>query len=242
MKKKSAKQMSQTTEKVTIHGFHRFYEPYLHELKTRFMNAQNPTLIEIGVYEGKSIPYWLEKVPWSYIGLDKTIQPFEKGKVKCVSVDQGNEKELDDFVKEHAKRDVLFINDDGSHIPDHQVLTFNKLFPLLQEGGIYFLEDIETSYWTRGNLYDMYTLQYGFRHPSSVVERFKDALDVLNYEYLHEENRKSLQKICEANGFDIQVLLSVRSIKFGPNFIAIEKQRKDDENFLNRNYRLKCYL
>lgn len=231
------------TEKVTVHGFHRFYEPYLRELSKK--SYANPTLIEIGVYEGKSIPYWKLQVPsWTYIGLDKTIQTVKKDKINLIQLDQGNEKELDWFVKEHKENhNVLFINDDGSHVPDHQILTFNKLFPLLENGGIYFLEDIETSYWTKGSLYETYTMNYGYHHPSSVVERFKDALDVVNIEYLHEENRKALQKRCESNGFNFDVLQSVRRISFGPNFIVIEKKvKEEDDAYSNREYRLKYCL
>jgi hypothetical protein len=231
------------TEKLTVHGFNRFYESYLTELSKK--KYANPTLIEIGVYEGKSIPYWRLQVPsWKYIGLDKSIQSITKDNIDCLQLDQGSEKELDLFVKNYKdNHNVLFINDDGSHVPDHQILTFNKLFPLLEDGGIYFLEDIETSYWTKGSLYELYTMNYGFHHPSSVIERFKDALDIINIEYLHEENRKSLRKRCEANGFDFEVLKTVRSIRFGPNFIAIEKQvQSDDKPFLNRDYRLKYCL
>jgi len=235
--------MNPVTEKITTHGYNRFYEPYLKELEKK--TYSNPTLIEIGVYEGRSIPYWRAQVPaWNYIGLDKTVQSVKEGKIELLSLDQGNAQELDDFVQSvKGNANILFINDDGSHIPDHQVLSFNKLFPLLEDGGIYFIEDIETSYWSRGSLYGMYTLRYGFHHPSSVIERFKCILDVINIEYLHEENRKSLQRICEGNGFDFDVLKTVRSIRFGPNSNNIEKQvAQEDAGFQNRQYRLNCYL
>ncbi len=77
---------------------------------------------------------------------------------------------------------LFFINDDGSHIPEHQLLTFNTLFPLLQEGGVYIIEDIETSYWTRGEIYG-YECKYGYQHPKSIVEIFKNTVDIINREF-----------------------------------------------------------
>ena len=44
---------------------------------------------------------------------------------------------------------VFAIIDDGSHIPQHQVSTFDLLFrQVLLPGGTYIVEDIETRYHT----------------------------------------------------------------------------------------------
>jgi demethylmacrocin O-methyltransferase len=37
--------------------------------------------------------------------------------------------------------------DDGSHINDHVIASFETLFPLLKDGGLYVVEDAQTSYW-----------------------------------------------------------------------------------------------
>lgn len=39
------------------------------------------------------------------------------------------------------------IVDDGSHCCEHVIFSFNTLFPLLRSGGIYAIEDLQTSYW-----------------------------------------------------------------------------------------------
>lgn len=41
------------------------------------------------------------------------------------------------------------IIDDGSHCNNHVIATFKILFPLLKLGGIYAIEDLQTSYWKR---------------------------------------------------------------------------------------------
>src|SRR4051794_15880203 len=37
--------------------------------------------------------------------------------------------------------------DDGSHQPPHVIESFQILFPMLVDGGVYVIEDIQTSYW-----------------------------------------------------------------------------------------------
>jgi demethylmacrocin O-methyltransferase len=39
------------------------------------------------------------------------------------------------------------IVDDGSHINEHVIKTFEILFPKLKKGGIYVVEDTQTAYW-----------------------------------------------------------------------------------------------
>jgi hypothetical protein len=37
--------------------------------------------------------------------------------------------------------------DDGSHLPRHQLVSFCALFPFVRPGGLYIIEDIESSYY-----------------------------------------------------------------------------------------------
>jgi len=54
---------------------------------------------------------------------------------------------MEDVVSK-IKHPVCFINDDGSHVPEHQLFSFDYLFhELLMPGGTYIIEDVETSYW-----------------------------------------------------------------------------------------------
>lgn len=43
------------------------------------------------------------------------------------------------------------IIDDGSHLNEHQIFTFENLWPSLKDGGVYVVEDIQTSYWKQGS-------------------------------------------------------------------------------------------
>ena len=232
------------TEKETVHGYHRFYNRAVASLLQR-ETPRPPAMVEIGVWKGESIPFWRALArPWKYIGLDLSVDPSHDPFVDLRQLDQSDPAALDAFVaheREMQRNSILLIVDDGSHVPDHQVLTFNKLFPLLEEGGLYMIEDIETSYWSRGSLYNRYEVRCGFHHPGSVVERFKQALDVVNLNFLHEDNRRELNRVCAACGFDPLVLRSVRTITFGPNFILMEKKTQDDLRF-DQPYRLSVLL
>jgi len=50
-------------------------------------------------------------------------------------------------VQTHSNWECLII-DDGSHINSHIITTSNFLFPFLNKGGVYVVEDLKTSYWS----------------------------------------------------------------------------------------------
>lgn len=106
-------------------------------------------MIEIGMDEYKSLHMWLNYFPKAFIyGMD--IGKSSKGERYLVyKADQNDISELIKFkeIIEATKRRILFICDDGSHLPIHIFNTFNYMFKnILKDGGIYIIEDIETSY------------------------------------------------------------------------------------------------
>ena len=55
---------------------------------------------------------------------------------------------------------------------EHQIITFKHLFPKLNPGGIYIIEDTHTSYWERfGGGYDS----------NSFINYSKQLIDMINY-------------------------------------------------------------
>jgi hypothetical protein len=107
--------------------------------------------------------------------------------------DQSDRRQLE-AVAAAIDRPVFAVVDDGSHVPQHQVATFDYLFSrLLAPGGTYIIEDIETSYWTRNGLYG-YPTRYGYHHEQSCVEVFKDLLDDVNAEFLSPEARRAQER------------------------------------------------
>lgn len=122
------------------------YERYLGHLR-----GTDFKMLEIGVYKGGSLDMWRAYFGDSFtlfgIDIDQDTQDCvsEPNQVRVGS--QTNSAFLEDVVAEMGGVDVIL--DDGSHIGKHQWKSFEVLFPLLNEGGLYIVEDTHTSYWWR---------------------------------------------------------------------------------------------
>jgi len=99
-------------------------------------------LIEIGVYNGASLEMWRDFFSQAQIvGVD--IDP----RCRChsgerIAIEIGSQADPQ-FLAALAERYPPFIViDDGSHLPEHQIFTFERLFPALQAGGCYIVEDL----------------------------------------------------------------------------------------------------
>jgi len=138
------------TDKWNHHWYTEHYEKTLQHLKEKQFN-----LLEIGIggYEfpdrgGASLNMWAEFFPYAkVVGFDY----YDKSKiarlpgVKTVQGDQSSENDLNKLWQSYGPFDVII--DDGSHLTAHQIRSFEVLFPLMPDGGIYIIEDTETSYW-----------------------------------------------------------------------------------------------
>lgn len=197
------------TDKVEHHEYHKIYNFFL-----KNYYSKDGCILEIGLLWGASLKMWIDLFPNAFIyGIDNGVQDSGE-RYKIFKTDQSKENELIKVKNELIGKGLFFINDDGSHIPEHQLLTFNVLFPLLEEGGIYIIEDVETSYWVRGGLYG-YNTSYGYKHKNSIIEIFKDVADGVNSEFAGNRESK------------VQHLNSIGSITFSRNCIIIVKQTQE---------------
>lgn len=135
-------QRNGTDKSSTHHDYLRHYEACLHAQRTPIK-----ALLEVGVYDGASLRMWQEFLPdATIIGLD--IDPrclaFANGNATVQMVDQSDVQQLSRMAAAHGPFDVVI--DDGSHIWSHQILTFETLFPHVVSGGLYVIEDMDTSY------------------------------------------------------------------------------------------------
>jgi hypothetical protein len=123
-------------DKGTAHSYIEIYE--------RIFNSrrENISLLEIGVSKGYSLMLWKDFfINSKIIGLDINLSNliFRPDGFEVYQVDATNKIELDDVLK---NKTFDFIIDDGSHLLEHQIASFNILFPRLKDQGIYFIEDI----------------------------------------------------------------------------------------------------
>jgi len=92
---------------------------------------------------GASLFMWEEFFPTAEIyAFD--INPevlINKGRIKSYLCDQSNPWEIKALATEIGGAFDLIV-DDGSHDPEHQILTANILVPMLNTDGVYIVEDV----------------------------------------------------------------------------------------------------
>ena len=171
------------TDKWGIHRYTPHYQRHLESLRDeRF------TLLEIGIggyarerQGGASLRMWKHFFPQAQIvGLDIEDKSFvDQRRIRTYQGSQVDEGLLRRVVEE--AEDLRVVIDDGSHRPEHIRETFRVLFPLLPAGGIYAIEDTQTSYWPEwGGSEDLHD-------PATTMGLVKDLLDGLNFEEYVDE-------------------------------------------------------
>lgn len=221
------------TDKITHHGYERFYDFYLYPLINK-----NIILFEIGIDAGRSLKMWNSMFKNGKIyGMDISHEYIhEKGKI--FKGDQSNINDLNKIIKELKNANIII--DDGSHHPEHQLLCFNYLFNnLLLMDGIYIIEDIETNYWKNAELYN-YKINFGYNKSTNIIKIFRDIADIVNREFLTDENIKKIKK---KSKIDLNNLKYISSITFGANCIIIKKMSQNEYNkYGTRKYRFENFL
>ena len=162
------------------HNYLHTYEKYFAPLRDK-----NILLFEAGVggytfanRGGESLRMWCE---YFKNGRVVTIDLYDKTQIvtpnnaevyKCSQTDGEN------IIRILNNRQPDIIIDDASHINPVTITTFQIMFPLLKSGGIYVVEDTETSYWsavaTDGTDFK------GGDHPNTVMNYFKRKADEVN--------------------------------------------------------------
>ena len=166
------------TDKWNLHWYTQHYAKHFYHLKDKKMN-----MLEIGVggddnplKGGNSLRMWKSYFSKAKIFaidiIDKSVH--EEYRIKIFKGDQSDEKFLKDVISKIGE--VELIIDDGSHLNEHVIATFKILFPLLKKGGIYVVEDTQTSYWD-----DFGGDNTNFNNPKNMLTFFKSLTDSLNY-------------------------------------------------------------
>ncbi|MQY19002.1 class I SAM-dependent methyltransferase [Nocardia macrotermitis] len=161
------------------HQYSQWYERHFEPIRDRRL-----TILEIGVggyhdvHEGgASLRMWQNYFPRARIyGLDifdKTH--MSRGRMTVLQGDQSDPEDLARVLDTTGPLDIVI--DDGSHRSEHVLTTFETLFPALREGGLYAIEDLQTSYWSA----------FGGRPPGPTgvptsMEFLKLLLDGVNHE------------------------------------------------------------
>lgn len=202
------------TDKWNSHFYTPHYQRHFGHLRAKKLN-----ILEIGVgghsdacAGGASLRMWKAFFPNSMIHAidihDKSS--FQENRIRIY---RGSQFDRDFLIETYNKIGSLdIVIDDGSHVNEHVIFAFNTLFPLLNENGIYVVEDTQTSYWK----------QFGgdsenLRNPVTSMNFFKDLADCLNYAEIPRAGYEPTQ-------FDKTIV----AIHFYHNLAFIQKGHNDE--------------
>ena len=128
------------SDKGSHHGYH---EVYSHLLAAR----EPKSFLEIGLFlsdtQHTDLFAWEKVFPTADIyGADiKESLLFERGRIKTFFIDQSKVETFAELRKSLPEQ-IDLILDDASHIFELSINTFENLFDLVSDGGIYMIEDI----------------------------------------------------------------------------------------------------
>lgn len=182
-------------------------------------------ILEIGIggYEfslgGQSLNSWQSYFPFGKIvAADiKDSTALSNFRTKIYIVDQGDRESLIDMARKEYKFDIVV--DDGSHFNHHQILTFHALYDFVKDGGIYVVEDVQTSYWQQGAWDGAEPESDAFAE--TCVGYFLRVAKYIN----HSEFRLGADK---ADPELIALAKKIKAIEFHHNLIFIHKGTNDD--------------
>lgn len=195
-------------------GAHRYAPHYEHHFGRFKRDAF--TLFEIGIggysrekQGGASLRMWKAFFPKAQIiGLDIEDKSFvEEPRIATFQGSQVNEPLLRTIVS--GAKNLRIVLDDGSHRPEHIRRTFDILFPLLPAGGLYAIEDTQTSYWPR------YGGSLDLDDPLTTMGLVKRLVDGLNYEEWQDDDHRATA--VDRNIVGIHCYHNLVIIEKGPN-------------------------
>lgn len=198
------------TDKVTHHGYHFFYPAFLDKIRDEEFN-----MLEIGHGSGESAKMWCEYFPNSnFFCVDINIEIIYNDRCQVIKADQSSSDDLQKVASKVGSAKLIV--DDGSHNPKHQFDTFYYLFEnLLEDGGIYIIEDIETNYWHSN------AILYGYQVGNfNLIKSISVCQDMINHEFSKVNN-----------------ILKISTITYGQNCIIITKRTKEEQLYFDRKYR-----
>ncbi|MCE4566653.1 class I SAM-dependent methyltransferase [Maribellus sp. CM-23] len=176
---------------------------------SRFRNKEI-VILEIGVAQGGSLQMWRnyfgDEAKIFGVDINPRCKELEEENIQIFIGSQSDRNFLKELKKQIPPVDILI--DDGGHTMRQQIVTYEELFDVVKENGVYLCEDLHTSYWAR----------YGGGHKRSgtFIEYSKNFIDYLNA--YHSEQRS-----LPINNFT----KSVDSIHYYDSIIVIEKRKRE---------------
>ena len=205
-----------TDKNSTHHNYGRQYGPIFESLRYRSIK-----MLEIGVFGGQSVMAWRRAFPAavSIVGVDINAEcKIYQNPAQGIWIEIGDQTDADflaDINRRHGPFDLIL--DDGSHRNIDVLPTFEILFPMLKDGGLYVVED--TTVYRHRN--------YVFPGRPQHLEYFWQLTRQLN-QWRFDDSQSGIRDFC-SDPFKIEkttrdlVEQGLDQITFSCGFITINK-------------------
>ena len=202
----------------SFHNYCRQYESIMRDYRTKDIS-----FLELGVLNGESIKMWREVFPNAkrIVGVDITpeCKQYENAdKSIFIEIGDATNSEFIKYINEkYGPFDIIL--DDASHINKDIILSFEKLFPLMNDNGLYIVEDthayrnpllVDSDYLSHlvyFGQYFPYLSQWRYNSTEGIRDHCQDPFKII----------KKASNIFEA---------TIDMITYGNSFIAINKKIK----------------
>lgn len=172
--------------------------------------GKNVKILEIGILGGGSLQMWKDYFgPHAMIygiDIDPICKEYEENNIEIFIGSQSDKRFLESIKKNIGKIDIII--DDGGHMMDQQIISFEQLFDIINDDGVYLCEDTHTSYFLK--------FGGGLKRRGTFIEYCKNFIDYLHANY-SEQVRFKPNKITKY----------VESVHFYDSIVVVEKKIKD---------------
>lgn len=189
------------------------YHKYFDNLRKNNLN-----ILEIGIGSGPSLKLWhdyFEKAQIHAIDINN-CKLYENERTHTYIADQSNKNELINIANKIGKFDIII--DDGGHMMRQQQISLATLFKYINSGGLYFIEDLHTSFWEPGRILYDNTIDINEKRSNTTFKMLKDFIDtgVLSSEFMNAEEIDYLN-----NNIDYVKLFDLPDTDYGPNKLGL---------------------
>lgn len=168
------------------------------------------SFLEIGVYKGGSIGMWQgflgPSARLTFLDFDPACRQLALPGTTVEIGDQADPVFLAEIATRHGPFDLIV--DDGGHMMHQQTGSFRGLWPHLNDGGLYIVEDTHTSYWPG--------FGGGYGQPVSFISFAKGLIDAMHSWYTDEDAMFPFDPLARELG----------AIRFYDSIVVIEKELK----------------